>query len=181
MNHRTGDGRSTERKEMRTIGSPPRFGGRRRTVAALVATAVGLLLSIAMPGRAEAAPPSSYRCGGWQTAEINDSAVHVLYRACIRPSAVAGKFDGWVQFDANANVTIWFVDNPAYNGTIAPSYGGKWRNLQGAAPDPSSDASYPRHSCNRGQTVQYGVRVREVTTPVVGWGARSWSPAVTCP
>jgi hypothetical protein len=166
---------------MRTIGSSPRVGGRRRTVAALAATAVGLL-SIVLPGRAEAAPPppTGYHCGGWQTAVINDSAVHVLYRACIRPSSVAGKFDGWLQFDANANVTIFFEDNPAYNGVIAPSYGGKWRNLQADAGDPSSDASYPGHSCNRHQPVQYGVRVREATNPA-RWGARSWSPAVTCP
>lgn len=147
---------------MRTIGSPPRVGGRRRTVAALLATAVGLLLPIAMPGRAEAAPPPSYRCGGWVTATINSSAVHVLYRACIRPSAVAGKFDGRVQFDANANVTIWFADFVAYNGVVAGSYGGKWRNLQGAAPDPASDASYPGHSCVRRRPVQYGVRVRRI-------------------
>jgi len=165
---------------MRTISSPSRGGRRRRTVVALVATAAGLL-SITLPGRAEAAPPASYHCGGWQTAEINDSAVHVLYRACIRRSSAAGKFDAWAQFDANANVTIWFEDNPAYNYVLAPTYGGKWRNLQGDAGDPSSDASYPGHSCNRGQPVQYVVRVREVTTPVVGWGARSWSPAVTCP
>jgi hypothetical protein len=180
MDHSTGDGRSTERQHMRTIGSPS-LGWRRRTVAALLATAVGLLLPLAMPGRAEAAPPSSYRCGGWATANINDSAVYVLYRACIRRSAVAGKFDGWVQFDANANVTIWFADHVAYNGNYAGTYGGKWRNLQGNPPDPASDASYPGHSCVRHQPVQYGVRVREVTTPVVGWGPYSWSPAVTCP
>jgi hypothetical protein len=166
MNYRTGIARSS-----------------RRTLASVTAaTVASLLLSIAMPGRAEAAPPASYRCGGWQTANINYSAVHVLYRACIKPSAVAGKFDGWVQFDANANVTVWFADYVAYNGTVAGSYGGKWRNLQGNPPDPASDASYPGHTCVRRQSVHYGVRVREATTPIGdAWGPTSWSPPVTCP
>jgi len=166
---------------MPTIDAPLRVERRRLTAAVLVASLVGLLLSIVISGTAEAALPAGYRCGGWQTADINNTAVKVLYRACIRPSAVAGKFDGWVQFDANANVTVWFVDGVIYNGGSAQSYGGKWRNLQGDAPDPASDASYPGHSCVHHQPVQYGVTVREVTTPVPGFGPTAWSVAVTCP
>ncbi|WP_433832310.1 hypothetical protein ACQP2E_15800 [Actinoplanes sp. CA-015351] len=151
---------------------------------ALLAMAIGLLPSIALAGRAAAAPPSTYDCPEQATtASINSSGVYVHFKACIRQSNAAGKYDGWVHFAATQGVTIWFEDQVMYNAVIAGSYGGKWRNLRSALQypsDPASDASYPGHSCARNQSVRYGVRIRQSTNPTV-WSPTSWSPSVRCP